>query len=40
MIENQDIILKGEGISRMNENDLYCIKEKGDIHIHITIHVG
>jgi len=40
LIKNQRIILKGEGISRMNENDLYCIREKGDIFIDITIHVG
>lgn len=40
MIENQEIILKGQGISRMNENDIYSISEKGDIHIYITIRVG
>jgi len=40
MVEKQEIILKGEGISRMDENDIYSIREKGDIYIHITIHVG
>lgn len=40
MVEKQEIILRREGISRMDENNIYSVREKGDIHVHITIHVG
>jgi len=35
--ENQKITLKGKGISRINESDIYSIEEKGDIHVYIKI---
>jgi hypothetical protein len=38
--EKQQIVLREQGISRMNEDDIYCISEKGDIYINITINVG
>jgi len=40
MVEDQQIILKGEGISKINEEDIYCILEKGDIYVNIQILVG
>jgi len=35
--EKQKVIIKGRGISRINESDIYSIEEKGDIHVYITI---
>jgi hypothetical protein len=40
MVEDQQIILKGEGISKINEEDIYCILEKSDIYVNIRILVG
>jgi hypothetical protein len=37
LTENQTILLKERGISRMNEDDIYCVSEKGDIYVNITI---
>jgi hypothetical protein len=39
LTENQTILLKERGISRMNEDDIYCVSEKGDIYVNITITV-
>jgi curved DNA-binding protein CbpA len=39
-VEKQQIVLKEKGISRINEDDIYCILEKGDIYFNITINVG
>jgi hypothetical protein len=40
MVQDQQIILKGEGISKINEEDIYCILEKSDIYVNIRILVG
>jgi len=37
LTENQTILLKERGISRINEDDIYCISEKGDIYVNISI---
>jgi hypothetical protein len=38
--EKQQIVFKEQGISRINEDDIYCILEKGDVYFNITISVG
>lgn len=40
MTENQVIILEGQGISQINEMNIYSIDEKSDIYVYITIRVG
>jgi len=39
-LEKQQIVFKEQGISRMDEDDIYSILEKGDIYFNITISVG
>jgi curved DNA-binding protein CbpA len=39
-VEKQQIVFKEQGISRMDEDDIYSILEKGDIYFNITISVG
>jgi len=40
MVEKQTIILKGKGISQINEMNIYSIEQKSDIYVYITIRVG
>jgi hypothetical protein len=37
MMDFQTIILKEKGISRINQDDIYNILERGDVHLHVKI---